>query len=94
MIIQSVQFTFAPEDADKAEAILRELRDASRVEDGVIVFDVARGQENPNVFALWEAYRDKAAMEAHMTREHFKRLVINGVRQLAQQRDGQIYDPI
>ena len=94
MLIQSVQYTFAPEDADKAEAILRELRDASREEEGVIAFDVARGQEKPNVFALWEAFRDRAALDAHMATEHFSRLVLNGVRPLAQQRIGMTLVPI
>jgi quinol monooxygenase YgiN len=93
-LIQSIHFTFAPEDADKAEAMLRELRDASREEEGVIRFDVARSQEKPNVFALWEEYRDKAAFDFHVATEHFKRLVVNGLRPLAQQRDGEIVFPI
>lgn len=63
MLIQSVHFTFAPEDADKAESILRDLRDASRREEGVVGFDVARSQEMPNVFVLWEQYRDRAALD-------------------------------
>ncbi len=86
MIVQSVRFTFAPEDADKAEAILRELRDASREEEGVVGFDVARSQENPNVFALWEQYRDDAALDAHKETDHFRRLVLDGVRPLAKER--------
>jgi autoinducer 2-degrading protein len=90
MTIQSIHFTFAPEDADKAEALFRELREASRKEEGVISFDVARGLEKPNVFALWEAYRDTSALDAHMASEHFKRLVLNGVRPLAKQRDGEL----
>jgi quinol monooxygenase YgiN len=52
MIIQSVHYTFAPEDADKAEALFRELRDKSRQEEGVLTFDVGRGQENSSVFAV------------------------------------------
>ncbi len=94
MLIQSIHYTFAPEDADKAEAIFRELRDASRKEEGVIAFDVARSKENPNVFALWEEYRDKAALEEHMASEHFKRLAIGGVRPLAKQRDAATVFPI
>jgi len=86
VLIQSVRFTFAPEDADKAEGMLRELRDASRKEEGVIGFDVARSQENPYVFALWEHYKDGAALETHKETEHFKRLVLDGVRPLAQER--------
>lgn len=94
MLIQSIHYTFAPEDADKAEAILRELRDASRKEEGVITFDVGRSLERPNVFALWEEYEDKAALEAHMGTEHFQRLAINGVRRLAQQRNLETVFPI
>ena len=94
MIIQSVHFVFAPEDSDNAERMFRELRDLSRDEVGVISFDVARGEQKPNVFALWEVYRDKAALDAHLASEHFNRLVINGVRPLAQQRDGEVVSPI
>jgi quinol monooxygenase YgiN len=94
MLVQSVHFTFAPEDADKAAAILRELRDASRGEEGVIAFDVARGQDKPNVFVLWEEYRDKGALDAHKATEHYDRLVLNGVRPLAQQRTSEIGIPI
>jgi quinol monooxygenase YgiN len=94
MLIVSIHFTFAAEDADKAEAILRELRDASRKEEGVIGFEVARSQEKPNVFALWEQYRDRAALDAHMATEHFTRLVLNGARKLAEQRNGETVFPI
>jgi quinol monooxygenase YgiN len=94
MLIQSVHFTFAPEDADRAEAMFRELRDASRKEEGVIGFDVARSRDTPGVFALWEQYRDRAALDAHVATDHYKRLVLAGVRPLAQQRDGAIVFPL
>ncbi len=94
MLINSVHYTFAPEDADKAEAILRELRDTSRKEEGVIAFEVARSREKPNVFALWEAYSDEAAWDAHVATDHFKRLAVNGVRPLAQQRSAETVFPI
>lgn len=87
-------FTFAPEDADKAEGFLRELRDESRKEDGVIAFDVGWSKEKPNVFALWEGYRDKAALESHLATEHFQRLVIRGVRAMAKQRKAETVFPI
>jgi quinol monooxygenase YgiN len=87
MLVNSVHYTFAAEDAEKAAAIFLELRDASRKEEGVVSFDVGRGREQPNVFALWEEYRDKAALDAHFASDHFNRLVINGIRPLAQRRD-------
>lgn len=94
MIISSVRFTFDPSDADKAETMLRELRDASVKEPGVVQFEVGRSDEKPNVFALWEVYRDKDAVDAHRATEHFQRLVINGVRPLAQQRTAETVHPI
>ncbi len=94
MLIQLIHFTFADADVEKAEAMLRELRDASRKEHGVLGFDVARSQETPNVFALWEQYRDQASQDAHVATEHFERLVVHGVRTLAQQRDAEILHAI
>jgi quinol monooxygenase YgiN len=94
VLIQSIHFTFAPEDADKAEGFLRELRDESRKEDGGIGFDIGRSKEKPNVFALWEEYRDKASLESHIATEHFQRLVIHGVRIMAKQRDAETVYPI
>jgi quinol monooxygenase YgiN len=94
MLIQSIHFVFAPEDADKAERLLRELRNESRKEDGVISFDVGRSKEKPNVFALWEVYKDKASLESHTATEHFQRLVVEGVRILAQQRNAETVFPI
>jgi quinol monooxygenase YgiN len=55
---------------------------------------VGRSQEKPNVFALWEVYRDQAAVDAHRAAEHFARLVINGVRPLAQERNVETVVPI
>ncbi|MGC1381514.1 MAG: putative quinol monooxygenase [Candidatus Baltobacteraceae bacterium] len=94
MLIQSVRFTFAPEEADKAEAMFRELRDASRAEAGVIGFEIARSADDPTVFALWEVYRDRAALDFHKQTEHFERLVVNGVRALAKERRAEIVYPI
>jgi len=94
MMINSIHYTFAPKDADTAESLFRELRDLSRKEAGVIQFDVGRSREKANVFALWEVYRDQEAVDAHMTTEHFQRLVVNGVRPLAQNRNIERVVPI
>jgi len=94
MLINSIHFTFDAADADVAESLFRELRDASRQEVGVIQFEVGRSREKPNVFALWEVYRDQGAVDAHVASEHFKRLVVNGVRPLAQGRNIEKVVPI
>jgi (4S)-4-hydroxy-5-phosphonooxypentane-2,3-dione isomerase len=94
MLIQSIHYTFAPENAERAAVILKELRDLSRQEPGVVSFDVARSKDRPNVFALWEAYRDEAALKTHVDTEHFKRLAVNGVRPLAKERLGETVFPL
>jgi len=94
MIIASIHFTFSPEDADRVESIFRELRDTSVKEPGVVEFRVGRGQDKPNVFALWEVYRDRDAVEAHRASEHFERLVVNGIRPLATERIAETVIPI
>jgi (4S)-4-hydroxy-5-phosphonooxypentane-2,3-dione isomerase len=94
VIITSIIFTFAPQDADKAEPMLRELRDASIKEPGVVRFEVGRSQEKPNLFALWEVYRDEDAVTSHHSTEHFQRLVVDGVRPLVQQRTVETVVPI
>jgi quercetin dioxygenase-like cupin family protein/quinol monooxygenase YgiN len=87
MIISSIQFTFAAKDADTAESMLRELSGESIKEPGVVRFDVGRGSDDRNVFVLWEVYRDNDAVDAHRESEPFKRLVLNGIRPLAQKRE-------
>jgi quinol monooxygenase YgiN len=94
MLINSVHFTFDSKDADLVETLLRELRDASRKEPGIIQYDVGRSAENPNAFAFWEVYRDKAALDAHLESEHFQRLFTNTIRPLVQQRDVERVVPI
>lgn len=94
MIINSIHFTFSPKEATLAESLLRELRDESRKEAGVIQYDVGRSSEKPNVFALWEVYRNQEAVDAHLGSEHFQRLYVIRIRPLVQDRDLQRVVPI
>lgn len=94
MIITSIHYTFAFEDADRAESLFREIRDASLKEPGVIRFEVGRGSDEPNVFALWEVYRDQDALDSHYASEHFERLVLNGIRPLGQHRTVVVAIPV
>ena len=94
MIINSIHFTFSPKDAAIAESLLRELRDASRKEGGVIQYDVGRSCERPNVFAMWEVYRDQEAVDLHLASEHFQRLVVASLRPMVQSRSIERVVPI
>jgi quinol monooxygenase YgiN len=94
MIITSIHYRFAAEDADKAESLFRELVEASSDEPGVIQFQIGRSISEPTVFALWEVYMDEAAVDSHQQSEHFKRLVLDGIRPMARQRDAATVVPV
>jgi quinol monooxygenase YgiN len=91
MLIQSIRFTFAPEDAGRVADILKELQTRSLEEPGVVNFRIARSKDDPAVFALWEEYRDDAALKAHVESAHFARLVVDGLRKLAKERRAETY---
>ncbi|GAC1571345.1 MAG: hypothetical protein NVS3B7_01320 [Candidatus Elarobacter sp.] len=84
MLVNAVIYTFPEDKADAAEAILRELRDASLREAGCFAYEIVRADaDNPGTIVLFEKYRDRAALDAHMREEHFVRLGVNGFRPLA-----------
>ncbi len=82
MLVNAVLYTIPADKADEVGAILRELAAASRAEAGCLGFDAVRGEDGTS-FALFEKWRDQAALDAHYASEHFVRLGANGLRRLA-----------
>jgi quinol monooxygenase YgiN len=94
MLVNCVIYTFPAEKAEEAAKVLVPLRDGSRAEPGCITFDVSRSTEDPNVFVLYEEWRDQAALDIHYKTEHFEKYGINGVRALASNRIGHRCRPL
>jgi quinol monooxygenase YgiN len=94
MLVNAVIYTFPADKAEEAAKTLRPLRDASRAEPGCITFDVSRSTDDPNVFVLYEEWRDQAALDEHYKTEHFTRFGVNGVRTLASDRLGHRCRPL
>jgi quinol monooxygenase YgiN len=86
MLVNAVIYTFPADKAEEAARLLRPLRDGSRAEPGCITFDVSRSNDDPNVFVLYEEWRDQAALDEHYKTEHFTRFGVNGIRALASNR--------
>lgn len=86
MLIQIVEYAFDPAASSDAACLFRELQVLSRQELGVVRFDVVRDADRPNVFILWEEYCNEIALRAHLDTVHFERIVINGIRLLANAR--------
>ena len=59
-----------PNSVDSAERMLDRYREASRRDEGNLRFLVLEEISRPNRFAIVEAWRDKAALDAHVAADH------------------------
>lgn len=78
-------------NADKIEAILRELVPAIRREPGCRSFTVHRGYDDKDEFLLYEIYASEQAFRDHQETEHFKRLVLGQAVPLLEHRERRSY---
>jgi quinol monooxygenase YgiN len=62
--------------ADDWVSLVGEFTTATRAEPGNIAFDWYRSVDDPNVYVLVEAFRDRAAGEAHVSSQHFKNATV------------------
>ncbi len=70
----SVIARFFPNDGqlDAVEKILKGMVGPTRNEPGCERYDLYRVKDGPAQFALFEIYKDQAALEFHRTTEHYK----------------------
>ena len=73
MIILLVQVHVKPESVAAFEAATEDNASNSRLESGVVRFDVLRQQDDATRFVLVEVYRDQHAVAAHKTTAHYLR---------------------
>lgn len=62
----------SPGAADKLEAEMKLLVEATRKEPGCLLYDLHRGTEDPNIFVFVEAWETKAHWQDHMAGEAVK----------------------
>ncbi len=58
--------------ADDWVSLVGDFTTATRAEPGNLFFDWYRSVDDPTVYVLVEAFRDRAAGEAHVSSDHFK----------------------
>jgi quinol monooxygenase YgiN len=63
------------DQADAVAEILRKFVPKARGEEGVQLFLVGRGKDNPAAFLFYELFTDEKAFAAHQQSEHFKSLI-------------------
>ena len=72
MIFIAVKFSVQPEVAEQWLSRVAPFTSATREEPGNVFFEWSRSVDRPNQFVLLEAFRDRAAGEAHVNSDHFK----------------------
>lgn len=68
-------YTVREGEADEVLALLEQMTPLTRAEPGCEAYVPHRSVEDPNVFFLYERYRDGDAYAAHASSEHFERLI-------------------
>ncbi len=58
--------------ADEFPSLIEEFTNSTRAEPGNISYDWYRSADDPNLWVLIEAYRDREAGDAHVQSAHFK----------------------
>lgn len=73
MILITAKFQVRPEYADRWPEIANEFTQATRSEPGCLWFEWFRSVEDPNEYALVEAFQDGDAGAAHVQSAHFSK---------------------
>jgi quinol monooxygenase YgiN len=58
--------------SDQFPSLVEEIATSTRAEPGNLSYDWYRSADDPNLWVLIEAYRDREAGEAHVQSDHFK----------------------
>jgi quinol monooxygenase YgiN len=94
LITQLVYLAVSPENLD---ALVREAVEnarQSRMEAGVLRFEVLQQVDNPTQLVLYEVYDSTEALEAHRQTSHFKRWQEKALPLLSKPRDRTLYQVI
>lgn len=65
---------FKPECLDDVKAIVKELVEKSRAEEGNISYTFNQSIQDPTIMTMIEMWEDKAAIDRHNASEHFQRI--------------------
>ena len=75
MIFIVVKFETKPEWTERWPDLVSEFTEGTRAEDGNLWFDWSRSLENPAEYVLVEGFRDGDAGKAHVSSDHFKKVL-------------------
>ncbi len=83
-----------PGTEKRIEQILAEMVQSTRQEPGCMMYQPHRSLEDPTIFLLYEQYADRAAFDAHMASDYFKRLVLGEAVSILESRKRELYSTL
>ncbi|MFL5628860.1 MAG: putative quinol monooxygenase [Ktedonobacteraceae bacterium] len=81
-------------EADTILRVIEKMTPLSRKEPACLFYQAQRSPENPNVFFLYEQYKDAAGYEAHMATPHFEQYVRGEAIPKLESRERAFYETI
>ena len=94
MIVLTAKYQCKPGMGDSVEEALREMIALVEQEKGCIHYLVNRSADNPDAFLLFEQYEDEAALARHAETPYFRRIVLDTVIPLLEERERTLYTPV
>jgi len=91
MITVIVHYRAHPGNAERLRAVLARHSKTSEAEPGCLHFRAYQDTEDPDRFALYEAYTDDAAFAAHRRSEHFRVNIEETVIPMLAEREWRVY---
>lgn len=91
-----VTATWKPKPGEEAtvRALLEQNRASSRQEPGCLLFLIHEDREEPGTLFMYEQFVSKEAFDAHISSEHFRTLVLEGVVPRLDVRERHMYELI
>lgn len=94
MICLRVTFSVRPGTEDECKRLMRTMTEHTVREPGCRAYVAWQSKENSRNFFFYEIYDDEAALAAHRAAPYFAQYVTNGLGNLMQSSEREIYKPV
>ena len=95
MIVLTAKYFAKTGKGDEVEGLLRRMAPPVRAhEPGCKLYHANRSSENPDLFLLYEHYRDQEALAAHRETPHFKEIIEGTIVPLLEKRERELYQSV
>ena len=94
MICVAVTYLIQPGQEERAIELFATLTLLTHTEPGNLYYLVHRSTTEPRRFFIYEQYTDQAALNTHRTSPHFTQYATNGLFNILEKREAEIYMPL